>query len=35
MSESDNYPKAEFLPKTDFVQKFTECSEVWIDNTTW
>ena len=36
MSESDsNYPKAEFFSKTEFVQKFTECSEVWIEHTTW
>ena len=70
MSESDNYPKAEFFqkpnlsknlpdvpkcglntrhdnrevtwsdtysifPKAEFVQKFTECSEVWIEHTTW
>ena len=21
--------------KTEFVQKFTECSEVWIEHTTW
>ena len=23
------------FPKTEFVQKFTECSEVWIEHTTW
>ena len=23
------------FPKTEFVQKFTECSEVWIEQTTW
>ena len=23
------------FPKTEFVQKFTECSQVWIEQTTW
>ena len=35
MSESDSYPKAEYFPKTEFVQKFTEWAEVWIEYTTW
>ena len=29
MSENESYPKAEF------VRIFTECSEVWIEHTTW
>ena len=23
------------FPKTEFVQEFTECSQVWIEQTTW
>ena len=35
MSESESYAKAEFFPKAEFVRIFTECSEVWIEHTTW
>ena len=35
MSESKSCPKAEILLKAEFVRIFTECSEVWIEDTTW
>ena len=34
MSESESYPKAEFSQKPN-VSVFIECSEVWIEHTTW
>ena len=27
--------RGRIFQKTEFVQKFTECSEVWIEHTTW
>ena len=38
MSESKSYPKAEFFWKpnmSEYLPNFTECSEVWIEDTTW
>ena len=35
MSESESYPKDSIFPKAEFVRIFTECSEEWIEHTTW
>ena len=37
MSESESYPKAEFsqFAEAECVRIFIECSEVWIEHTTW